>query len=41
MDLISLGMTNGSILGELAESIDKIKAAAEISTKQSEELANT
>ena len=42
MNMVRLGITNGSTLGELAESMDKIKAAAEeISTEQREELVNT
>ena len=40
--MVLLGITNGRTLGEIAESMDKIKAtAAEISTEQNEELVNT
>ena len=41
MNMVRLSLTNDSTLKEFGRSIDKIKAAAEISTEQSEELVNT
>ena len=41
MGIVRLSLSNGVTLEEVAETMDKIKAAAEISTGQREELVNT